>query len=553
MTVHTAEVSRRSWSGRAVDGLAGRVLGLPPARTGYAVTRGLRVPMRDGVTLAADLYSPTSHAQGTLLVRGPYGRGMPSSLLLARIFAARGYAVLFVSSRGTFGSAGVFDPMRTEVADGQDVVRWMVDQDWFTGSFATLGASYLGYTQWALLVDPPAALAAAVVTVGPHDIARHTWGTGALNLDLLAWSDLVAYQEDGGLLRAARRQATAGRRLRPVLDALPVADAGERHFAGRAPWYRDRVTRPDPSDPFWAPMRNGAALDRVNVPVLLVGGWQDLFIGQTIEQYTRLHQRGIDVAMTVGPWTHVEVVGKGAGVLARESLDWLDHHLAGRAGSTRTSPVRVFVTGVDAWRDLLAWPPDTVQQEWHLQPGGGLTAQTPPADAPASTFTFDPADPTPTVGGPLLSGGGVVDDTALASRADVLALTSAPLPADMEVLGAPVVELAHSSDNPHVDVFARISEVDPRGRSHNVTEGYLRLDPARDGGPVTVRLLDTAHRFTAGNRLRLLLAGGSHPQYARNLGTDENPGTGTTLRPSTHVIGHGDGQVSRLTLPVATS
>jgi putative CocE/NonD family hydrolase len=216
-------------------------------------------------------------------------------------------------------------------------------------------------------------------------------------------------------------------------------------------------------------------------------------------------------------------------------------------------PVRVFVTGADGWRDLPAWPPQTVQQQWHPQPGGGLTGQPPPADAPASTFRFDPADPTPTIGGPLLSGGGVVNDTALASRADVLAFTSAPLPADMEVLGAPVVELAHTSDNPHVDVFARISEVDQRGRSHNVTEGYLRLNPSRDGGPVTVKLTDTAHRFAAGNRLRFLLAGGSHPQFARNLGTDENPGTGTTLRSATHVIAHGGGQVSRLTLPVTAS
>src|SRR5207248_6680869 len=109
-------------------------------------------------------------------------------------------------------------------------------------------------------------------------------------------------------------------------------------------------------------------------------------------------------------------------------------------------------------------------------PGGGLTTAAPPADAPPSAFTFDPTDPTPTVGGPLISGGGVVDDRSLAARPDVLTFTSDPLPRDLEILGAPRVELAHSSDNPHADLFVRISEVDAAGHAPNITETYLRLD-----------------------------------------------------------------------------
>jgi predicted acyl esterase len=157
---------------------------------------------------------------------------------------------------------------------------------------------------------------------------------------------------------------------------------------------------------------------------------------------------------------------------------------------------------------------------WYPQPGGGLAQEVPPADAAPSTFTFDPAQPTPTVGGPLL-----------------------------EVMGAPVAELAHRSDNPHADLFVRLSEVDARGRSRNVTEGYLRLDPGRDDALVRLELRPAAHRFAAGSRLRLYIAGGSHPQFARNLGTDENPGTGTGLRPATHSIAHAGPTASSLTLP----
>jgi putative CocE/NonD family hydrolase len=562
----TAVPARRSRRDRALDAAAGRMLRLPPATHDYAVTRRVRVPMRDGVTLAAHLYLPTSAPKGTLLVRCPYGRGVPFSLWYARIFAARGYTVLFVSSRGTFTSGGTFDPMRTEADDGRDVVRWLIAQPWFTGTFATLGLSYLGHTQWALLVDPPPELVAASVTVGPHDFSRHTWGTGAFNFDLLGWSDMILHQEDG-VVRGLVHRVTSPRKLRPVLDGLPLADVGERYLAGRAPWYRERVTRPDLGDPYWRPMQHGVALERTAIPVLLHGGWHDLFLGQTIEQYARLRERGVDVALTVGPWTHIDLAGRGAGVVARETLDWFEEHLAGTGSRRRSGAVRVFVTGRSAgragagraggtergggWRWLPAWPPATTSQVWYLRPGAGLSRDVPTPDAPDASFTYDPADPTPTVGGPLLSGGGVVDDARLAARGDVLEFTGEPLADGVLVAGAPVVELAYGSDNPHADVFVRLSEVDPKGRSRNVTEGYRRLDPARASGVVTLAMRDTAHRFAAGSRVRLLVAGGSHPQYARNLGTAENPGTGTTLRPSTRSLTLADG-ASRLVLLVAT-
>jgi uncharacterized protein len=196
---------------RQVERLVLRLLGVTGARTDYAVTP-VRVPMRDGVELAADLYRPATEPVGTLLVRGPYGRSLPFSLFMARAFAARGYQVLFVSSRGTFGSGGEFDPMRTEAADGQDVVSWMREQPWFTGTFGTLGGSYLGHTQWALLADPPPELVAAVISVGPHDFSRHAWGTGAFNLDLLEWSAMIAHQEDArGCCAAAEPSARCAR------------------------------------------------------------------------------------------------------------------------------------------------------------------------------------------------------------------------------------------------------------------------------------------------------------------------------------------------------
>jgi putative CocE/NonD family hydrolase len=544
-----------SAGGRAVDRLAGRVFGLPPASTDYTVARGIRIPMRDGVELAADLYRPTTGTSaGTLLVRGPYGRMLQMAVPFARIFAARGYHALFVSVRGTYGSGGAFDPMVHESDDGHDVVAWMRDQPWFTGSFATLGASYLGFTQWTLLMDPPPEMACAVVSVAPHDFGRYVWGTGSFRLDFLGWSHMVAHQEDGGVVGGMLNQARAERRNAKAMAGLPLVDAGGAFGDGRAPWYRDWVGRSDLNDPFWRPMDASAALDRAQLPILLLSGWQDLFLEQTIEQYHHLRDRGLDVAMTVGPWSHVAVGAGAARVNGAETFDWLEEHLARRATRKRPEPVHICVTGVDEWRYLPSWPPPTAPHTLYLHPHRDLAADPPPADAPASSFVFDPAEPTPSVGGPMLALRCIKDDTALAGRADVAAFTTPVLSQDLEVLGAPVLELVHDSDSPHADLFARISQVGPDGRSHNVTEGFVRLDPARDRSAVVrLELRPMAHRFVAGTRLRLIVAGGSHPQFARNLGTGDDPGTGTELRPVRHTIHHGEGGFSRLVLPVSVA
>src|SRR5208283_2150808 len=176
----------------------------------------------------------------------------------------------------------------------------------------------------------------------------------------------------------------------------------------------------------------------------------------------------------------------------------------------------------------------------------GETAPTDLTELAPATFRYDPADPTPTTGGPLLSpNGGYRDDSRLALRDDVLAFTSTTLTHDLCVYGSPVVELTHSTDNPHVDLFVRVSEVDTKGRSENVSDGYRRLGAATE--TVGVELDGIAHRFRAGSRIRVLIAGSWFPRYARNLGTDEPVLTGRQSKPATHAVHYGR---SRLLLPV---
>ncbi|CAN5496289.1 CocE/NonD family hydrolase [soil metagenome] len=522
-----------------------RVMRMPAPTTEFSVQRGLRVPMRDGVELLADHYAPdTADPAGTLLVRTPYGLTWPLSSLYAGIYATRGYHVILQSVRGTFGSGGEFEPIVNEAPDGHDTAAWLREQPWFTGSFATMGLSYLGFTQWALLADPPPELKAAIITVGPHDFHDVTWGRGAFAVnDFLGWSNAMAHQEDQGRVRGLIRGLRAPRAVAAAAAGAPMGAAARELLGPGAHWYESWLANPDAGASYWPPRRMTAALDRVEIPILLLTGWQDVFLDQTLVQYRHLRDRGQTVAMTVGPWTHGQMTTRAAGLVGRESLDWLAVHLGDQPRLAR-SQVRAHI-GQHGWVDLADWPPANTDHVLYLADDGSLSA-TPPATAGPISFTFDPADPTPTIGGRLLSNaGGYRNDSALAQRCDVITFTGPALSGDLTVLGPPVVELAHRCDNSRHDLFVRLSEVDSNGRSRNVSDGFRRFTTS--AGTVRLELDDIAHRFRAGSRLRVVIAGGSFPRFARNLGTDEPAITGAAMLRATHTVELG---ASRLVLPV---
>ncbi|AVV44867.1 CocE/NonD family hydrolase [Streptomyces sp. ID05-04B] len=545
-----------SLTARTTDRILTRLMRLPGPRYGYRVERNLPTPARDGAVLVTDHYAPvTDRPKGTVLLRTPYGRGLPHDLE-ARVYAGHGFHVVLQSCRGTFGSTGDFYPMANEADDAQDAVAWLRTRPWFDGRLATAGGSYVGWTQWALLMDPPPELRTCLIAVAPHNMHETVYGAGAFQLgDFLSWAAMMAGQERFTGLRGVARVLTMNRRLAPVFGSLPLADAADAATEHRTPWFREWLTTPDPDDPLWDGLKLDDALQRANVPVRLTAGWQDLFLDQTLHQYRTLRTRGVDVSLTVGPWTHQELSQKGMGRLLRSNLEWLRTHLADDETPASRPPgirVEVYVTGQGAWRRLEEWPPAAAETVRYLQPDGKLLADEPSGGAP-STFVYDPANPTPTLGGPLLTlDSGVKDNADLQDRPDVLTFTTPPLTAPLEIIGTPVVELAHTRSNPHADVFVRLCDVDPKGIARNFAEGLLRLDstsPIDQVQYVRVRLDACAHEVRPGHRIRLLTAGGSHPRYARNEGTGAAPGTGHELRPCTHTIHHDTGAVSRVLLP----
>jgi putative CocE/NonD family hydrolase len=535
--------------------LLGLLYGLPPADThDVVVTRDLPVPMPDGVVLLADHYAPRgADRPPVILVRSPYGRAQLLGLLYAHLFAERGFQVLVQSCRGTFGSGGAFDPLRRERDDGLATVAWMRTQPWFSGKLATLGPSYLGFVQWAIAAHTPE-LGAMSVQVSSSEMrtAMHAGGSFWL-ATALNWAYLVAQQERG-LLRALLAPFQAVKRIRAVGRGLPLATLDQALIGAPAPYLRDWMEHEAPDDPWWGPLDFSAEVERVTAPVHLTGGWYDLFLPHILADYERLRRAGRAPYLTLGPWAHLSPdLAKGS---LRDAVAWFRAHLLGDRRGLRDAPVRVFVMGTNTWRELPEWPPPAVAERWHLGAGGVLTTA-PPGVSEPDRYRYDPADPTPSVGGSSLSvEAGAKDNRALEARADVLVYTSAPLAADLTVMGPVRAEVFVASSLQHTDVFVRLCDVSPSGRSTNLSDGLLRLRP---GAPppdatgcrrVDVSLWPTAHCFRRGHRVRVQVSSGAHPRYARNLGTGEPLATGTTLVAADQTVFHDPARPSAVVLPV---
>jgi putative CocE/NonD family hydrolase len=548
---HELDLGRPTWKARLLDRLAAPMLKLP-SRTNQVRRAETQVPTRDGQSLATDVYLPgDAEPKGTVLIRSPYGRGFPLDVTQARPIAARGYQVVVQSCRGRTGSTGSFEPMVNEAADGQDTVAWLRDQPWFSGRLALVGGSYLGFSAWALMSEPPPELAAAVIVVGPHDFAEGIYGSGAFALgDFFGWSEAMSAPEGEGPLKQARRIAAAKRRDLSAINGLPLPEAGRALLEGKAPWFPEWAEHDDIEDPYWSPYRLDAALMVTNVPTLLVGGWYDAFLEQTLEQYDALHRRGVPAGLTIGPWRHMDTVAKAGAEVTRETLTWLDRHLDPGTTAEDPAPLRTYVGGADEWRRSDQWPPPSVDVELAISKGGLAEA---PGDEGTTSFTFDPADPTPSLGGRVLDphGAGPRDQKALLARADVATFQGDPLDRPWEICGRPELVLSVSVSNPHADVFVRLCDVDPKGRTINVADGFVRLrsnvkpDKVQK---VSIDLDPCHHVLKAGHRLLLLVAGGAHPRYARNLGTGDPVAKATTMSPQPHTIYHSG---TTLRLPLA--
>jgi hypothetical protein len=544
----------------AASSIIARRMRLPRAQTDDVVCEeDLRVGMDDGMVLLADRWvarATRDESQPTVLVRSPYGRRQLVGLIFGRVLAERGLQVVIQSVRGTFGSEGQFSPF-DERSDGVATLRWLREQPWHAERTGMIGPSYLGLVQWALAPDAGDDLAALAIQVSASQFHGQTWAGGSLSLATAAsWLVLVAAQERR-LAPVAIARAIRG--LPALFSELPLVDLDRRATGAEVAWWREGLANSARDDAYWVARDFAAGVAQVAAPVQLVGGWYDIFLPWMLEDFCALQDAGRDSQLVIGPWTHTAPGLIAAGM--RQGLAWLRARLLDDYRMVAPAAVRVLVTGErtgGGWRDLPSWPPPgTSERRLWLADQGRLADEQPTEKSPiGDRYSYDPTDPTPSVGGPvLLAREPVVDNRALEARADVLTYTTEPLPLTVEAIGAVRVELWVRASSPFFDMFARVCEVDAAGASRNVCDALARVAPERfqQSGDGTWRigfdLWPIGHRFAAGHRIRLQISSGAHPRYARNPGTGEDPTTATTLRPVDLEVLHGSHHPSMLVLP----
>lgn len=537
--------------------IAGRSMRLArPLTRDVRVERDVRAEMDDGVVLLADRYVPAGEGppRPVVLVRTPYGRRGIFGLVYGRLIAERGFQVVVQSVRGTFGSGGVFAPFN-ERADGLATLRWLQAQPWCEGQIGMIGSSYLGIVQWAVAGEAGEALGAIAPSISASNVHGQAYGGGSVSLETaLSWVLIVALQER----RLAPLRILLGlrRRMPAALAALPLGELDSLTTGASVGFYREWFEQTALDDPYWAARDFSADVAGVAAPVQLVGGWYDIFLPWMVEDYAALRRAGRAPQMVIGPWAHM--AGELLATSTREGIAWLRAHLLDDRRLLHDSPVRVWVGGERRWRDLPDWPPpDAAPWRLQLHPGGRLADAAPPAGAAPDRFRYDPSDPTPSLGGPtLLAREPVADNAPLEARRDVLVYTTVPLEHDVEAIGPVGAELHVRTSSPHADVFVRVCDVDSHGVSRNVCDGLVRLGPgapaaAPDGSRlVAFALWPTAHRFARGHRIRVLVAGGAHPRYARNTGTGEPLATATRLVGVEHEVLHDAEHPSAVVLSV---
>jgi len=555
------------------------------------------VPMRDGVTLRANVYRPPEGRWPVLLTRLPYGKDLPlGTAALDPVQAVRrGYVVVVQDTRGRLMSEGEWRPFESEADDGVDTIAWAADQPYAdpAAGVGMYGMSYFGFTQWSAAVKQPPALKAMVPMVTWADPFNGlAFRGGALELGTQAnWGlqmgfDVLVRQSRGNMAALGPAFVALAHELDALASegygSLPLSEFGPLRRQPVFPRFFEAVQRPM-DRALLDPVTIVGKHDRVNVPTFNVGGWYDVFLGDTLTNFNAMRQLGRPTRLLIGPWTHTGYTGLigelnfGFGSqlalinlqapFAGLQLRWFDHWLKGiESGMLAEPPIQLFVMGANVWRSEQEWPlARAVDTPFYLHTGGGLSGVAPDSEG-ADHFRYDPADPVPTHGGALLLSPefltGPRDQRLIEARPDVLTYTSAPLERDLEVTGPVRVELWACSSCPDTDFVARLVDVYPDGRAHNLTDGIIRAryrsgfseSLLESGRPYqfSIDLWATSNVFKAGHSIRLQVTSSNFPRWDRNPNTGHPFGVDgpADLRVAEQTILHDREHPSHVLLPV---
>ncbi|MCP4442473.1 MAG: CocE/NonD family hydrolase [Aureispira sp.] len=507
------------------------------------------IPMSDGKKLAVDIYKPNNCTQcPTILIQTPYNRiyyrwSLP--LGIGVDLDSSDYNFAIVDWRGFYGSAAAATANPDRGQDGYDAVQWIAAQSWSDGQIGTWGPSALGKIQYQTAQKQPPNLVCGVPVVAGSQFDYHGYYPGGVyRTEYVEQLDALGYG------------------LSTLLKANPFYNFTWQFLENQA-YYPASIA----------------------VPMLMIGGWYDhapvymldLFAGlQTSSPITVRNQHKI----WIGPWVHG---GNGAanpgtatqgeltypnagGISDSIALAFFDYHLLGTSNNwNSTAPITYYQMGNNQWETTNTWPPANLSdQTWYLHSGGLLdTAQSTSGNA---SFSYDPADPSPTHGGTTLRAdqvqGPYDQRDSVEARSDHSIFSTSTLTDDLIVKGKIKIHLFISSDRLDTDIAVRLTDVYPDGRSMLLTDdiqrmrfrnGYSTSDTASivpgTVYPITIELADLAHTFLAGHQIRLIVTGSNYPKYDNNLNNGGAVLVGGDTLVATNTIYHNTSRPSRIVLP----
>jgi putative CocE/NonD family hydrolase len=542
-----------------------------------------RVPLRDGISLSADVYLPLG-ARGlpTIVQWTPYESTRERFVAWGAWFARRGYAAVVVDVRGRYESGGVFTAWEHDGPDAHDTLTWVAGEQWSNGRIGTWGRSYGGLVQWQLAhLGHPNLECIAPQVIHDDYFWDGYWTGGAFQLALTLgaaalWSSALSLITGP----SARDLVLADR----VLGHLPLVELDEVTIGRKVDywrlWWEHQV-----NDEYWQRFRHRP--DRVQVPIFQQGGWFDPYSGSHLRSFAEIGDR-VPNRVLIGPWSHEEEVESFTGdvdlspaltVIRDHELAFYERYLRDEAnGWDERPPAELYVLGAGEWRGAAEWPPEgTEPTAFYLGAGGTLSENEPRADEAADSYAYDPADPVPTIGGvnsvlTMTQGAetpirpGPVDQRVLEARDDVLVYTTEPLAQAIEAIGPVEMVLYAASSAKDTDFVVRLCDVYPDGRSIFLTEGIIRaryrgsvegestelLEPG-EVAEYRIRLYPLANRFRPGHRIRLDVTSSSFPRFSRNLNTGDDVGTGTRMQVARQTVLHTASYPSHVVLPLVRS
>ena len=551
------------------------------------------VPMRDGVTLRADIYRPKADGKyPVLLQRTPYDKNGDRTFGMKG--AARGYLVIVQDVRGRYASPGEWYTFKNEPNDGYDTIEWAAALPYSNGKVGMFGGSYVGATQMlAAIAKPPHLAGICPVVTGSNYHSNWTYQGGAFEQWFnQSWTAGLAQNTFAKSL-VPRTDAREGMWQLP-LDAFPLFNAPSDgrtadSLVTLAPYYVDWLNHPTYDD-YWKALSIEEHFGDIQIPMLTVAAWYDIFQDGSLRNYMGVKSKGGSDAARRGQHLRVIVgghAGNGPKIGDVEfgptsffdeeelTLSWYDYLFKGVQNEFAGKPVKIFVMGENAWRDEDDWPLARAQAtKYFLHSSGkanslrgdGTLSVAAPKSETADTYTYDPENPAPTIGGLLCCDGthmppGPRDQRPVEARDDVLVYSTAPLAADLEVTGPVTLDVYAKSSAVDTDFTAKLVDVWPNGFAQNLTDGILRtryrnsmekpelLNPGQVY-KLTIEVWSTSNVFKKGHSLRLEVSSSNFPRFDRNLNTGGENARGKRFVKATNTVLHDTEHLSALVLPV---